>query len=347
MDLYMLSAHFTVHLSLLFRLTVSTIFLLLLVVTPALAEKPIEVRVSLKLHQVTNINQKAENFSVVATLIMEWDEPELAAGPNDKKPFRMYRAQNLVRILEERGLLWPAHSFYNLQGRVDYQNRIARVDSKGKVSYIARFTATFQAPDFDFSQFPLDQQHFYIKLDSLPGESKILYKPVLETSGLGDSLGEEEWILEHTQTEVTTQSELGIDASRFILGFQGKRHLNYYFMRILIPVIIIILVSWFTFFLNDYTKRIDLTSGNLLLFIAFNFTIANDLPRLGYVTLMDTFLLATFATTGMVVLANVWLRRLQNHGRDVLAGKLDNIGIWAYPLLYIGGGFLMLLLFYK
>ncbi len=339
--------HFIFHLALLYRLSISTVLLLLLVVTPAMAEKPIEVEVSLKVHQVTSINQKAENFSVVATITMEWNEPELAADPSDKEPFRMYLAPNLVRILEERGLLWPAHSFYNLQGRVDYQNRIARVDSKGKVIYIARFTATFQAPDFDFSQFPLDQQQFYIKLDSLPGEYKILYKPVLETSGLGDSLGEEEWILQHTQTEVMTQSVLGIDASRFILGFQGKRHLNYYVMRILIPVIIIILVSWFTFFLNDYTKRIDLTSGNLLLFIAFNFTIANDLPRLGYVTLMDTFLLATFAITGLVVLANVWLRRLQNHGRDALAGKLDNIGIWAYPLLYFGGGFLMLLLFYK
>ena len=347
MNLYILPAHFIVHLSLLYRISINIILLLLLVVSTASAEEPIEVGVSLKVHQVTNINQKAENFSVVATLIMEMNEPELAAEPNDKNTTRMYLAPNFIRLMEERGLLWPAHSFYNLQGRVDYQNRVVKVDSEGKVSYIARFTATFQAPDFDFSQFPLDQQHFYIKLDSLPGEHKIKYKPVVKVSGLGDSLGEEEWILEHTQTEVTTQSELGIDASRFTLGFQGKRHLNYYVMRILIPVIIIILVSWFTFFLNDYTKRIDLTSGNLLLFIAFNFTIANDLPRLGYVTLMDTFLLATFATTGMVVLANVWLRRLQNHGRDVLAGKLDNIGIWAYPLLYIGGGFLMLLLFYK
>jgi len=56
----------------------------------------------------------------------------------------------------------------------------------------------------------------------LPGENKIKYKPVLENSGLGDSLGEEEWILKHTQTEATIQSKLGIDASRFIPGFQGN-----------------------------------------------------------------------------------------------------------------------------
>ncbi len=154
-------------------------------------------------------------------------------------------------------------------------------------------------------------------------------------------------LLNYTGTEVTTQTELGVAASRLVLSFQGERHLSYYVIRILIPLIIIILVSWFTFFLNDYNKRIDLASGNLLLFIAFNFTIANDLPRLGYLTLMDTFLLATFAITGLIVLGNVWLRRLQSSGREVHASKLDSFGTWAYPLTYVGAGLLMFLLFYN
>ena len=134
--------------------------------------------------------------------------------------------------------------------------------------------------------------------------------------------------------------------SRFILSFQGQRHFTYYLVRILIPVIIIILVSWFAFFLSDYTMRINLASGNLLLFIAFNFTIANDLPRLGYLTLMDTILLATFTITGLSVLVNVWMRRLQNLGKDKLLKHLDRFGTWSFPLYYAGAAFLMLYLFY-
>lgn len=310
------------------------------------ANQPIEVGVSLNVHQITEINQKSENFSVVATLIMRFNEPTLADESGEKNLARPYLAPNFVKLMEDRGLTWPVHSFYNLQGRVDYQTRIVTLDTQGNINYIARFTATFQAPDFDFRHFPLDRQNFYIKLDSLPKVDRIKYVAIPGSSGIGDNLGEEEWKLKHTVTEVTTHNEFGQNAYRFVLGFSGSRHLNYYILRILIPVIIIILVSWFTFFLKDYSKRIDLTSGNLLLFIAFNFTISNDLPRLGYITLMDTFLLATFATTGLVVLANVWLRRMQNVGKEMAASNLDRFFTWGYPMFYFGGGLLMLILFY-
>lgn len=323
-----------------------SILIMTLDVASVSAEQPIEVGVSLKVHQITEINQKSENFGVVATLIMRYNEPALADISGEKKLVRAYNAPNFVRLAEERGLIWPVHSFYNLQGRVDYQNRIVMVDLQGNVNYVARFTATFQAPDFDFKHFPFDQQNFHIKLDSLPKTDRIKYIPILDSSGIGDNLGEEEWILEHTKTEVTTHNEFGHDANRFILSFKGSRHLNYYILRILIPIIIIILVAWFTFFLKDYSKRIDLTSGNLLLFIAFNFTISNDLPRLGYITLMDTFLLTTFVITGIVVLINVWLRRLQNVGKETTASKLDRFFTWGYPTIYFGGCFLMFLLFY-
>jgi len=75
----------------------------------------------LKVSQITSIDQKSENFGVVATLRMEWLSPELAAESGEQVPSqRVYKAENLVKILSERNLTWPAHSFYNLQGRIAY-----------------------------------------------------------------------------------------------------------------------------------------------------------------------------------------------------------------------------------
>jgi len=335
------------HLLAINRIIIAGAILLMLLTGHARADEPVGVAVSLKVQQITGINQKAENFGVVATLIMKYNEPELAAKPGEATPpQRMYKAEDFLKLMTDRDLVWPAHSFYNVQGRVNYQNRIIIVDTQGNVVYIARFTAILQAPDFDFRHYPLDHQIFHLKLDLLPSVGKFVFKPGTGASGIGDTLGEEEWILENSQFVVTTHNVFEHTASRFVLSFEGRRHLSYYIVRILVPVVIIILVSWFTFFLNDYTKRIDLAGGNLLLFIAFNFTIADDLPRLGYLTLMDTFMLSTFAITALVVLVNVWLRRLENHGKQEFADKLDSYGIWGYPLTFAGAGILMLWLFY-
>ena len=89
------------------------------------------------------------------------------------------------------------------------------------------------------------------------------------------------------------------------------------------------------FFLRDYDKRIDVTSGNLLLFIAFNFTISNDLPRLGYLTLLDTILISTFVITGLVILLTVYLKRLQILGKTEHAYRIDKLILWTYPFFYL------------
>jgi len=155
-------------------------------------------------------------------------------------------------------------------------------------------------------------------------------------SQLGEKLGEEEWIFERSWTATDeVEGTTGKPTSRFTFGFEASRHLNYYYLRIFLPLIIIILVSWFTFFLNDYSKRVDMAVANLLVFVAFNFTIANDLPRLGYLTFIDAIMFAAFVFAGFVVLVNVIYRRMEVHDRESKARHLDKYTIWIYPFTLI------------
>jgi hypothetical protein len=306
---------------------------------PQWASEPTVVRVGIKLEQIVNIDQKAESFTAVYTLQLRYRDPGLAfeRAPNDP-PFRMMTLAGFLAKKQEAGLIWPDIVLANKQGRRDVNLESVEIHPDGEVRLYERATATFQAPDFDFRDFPFDTQNFYIRLESLMPTSVFLLEPLRGYSGIGDQLGEEEWVVFESFSDVDTI--IGPDDrrhSRFSLGFQAHRHVLYYVVRIFIPMLIILVVSWITFRLKDYVKRIDLGITVLLLFIAFNFTLGSDLPRLGYLTAVDAFISGTFVITGAVILVNVQLRLLERQGREAEAARLDRIAMIGYWPAYLLG----------
>jgi len=231
----------------------------------------------------------------------------------------------------------PEFTIFNQQGHRWIQNSTVLVWSNGKVEHFERFTCTLQT-SFDFRNFPFDTQKFAIQIDNLFPEWLFVYDNLKGYSEISHQLGEEEWIVTNHRVNFTSVlARRDWPVSRFSFSFQAKRHLTYYFFRILLPLIIIIVVSWFSFFLRDYSKRVDVAGANLLIFIAFNFTISNDLPRLGYLTFLDTLLVTTFIITGVVVIIAYQLRHMIDLGKEAKVHRIDRYIRWFYPFVYVLG----------
>jgi len=303
------------------------------------AASPVEVRIGLTVDQITAIDQREENFSVVASLRANYRDPELAyTAAQGDPPFRLFHLSDFLKYAQERKSHWPGIVFDNQQGRRDISTELVALAPDGDVRYLQRFTATFQAPHFDFRRFPFDEQEFHIHISSVLPTDFYVFKQMQDREILGNLLGEEEWVVTDATTQVSTATgESGSQSSRYTLSFNGHRHLTYYIARIYVPVFIILMVSWFTFLLRDYAKRVDIGITTLLLFIAFNFAVSSDLPRLGYMTLMDAFMTGTFVITSVVLLVNVIFRRLQTSGHEELANRLDRYTIWGYWPAYVAG----------
>jgi len=310
------------------------------------ADGSIPVKIGVKLDQIVSIDQRAENFSAVVAILVRYRDPALAYEPTPGEPgFRMYRLESMYKLIEESRTQWPELILLNQQGRRDLVSRAVALTPGGTLIALTRFTATFQAPDFDFRRFPFDHQQFFIRAALALPEAQFHLVPLAGASGIGQQLGEEEWVIHEDKvfTQTTTQIT-GLPSSEFVLAFKAHRHLLYYVMRIFLPMLVILTVTWFTFLLKDYVKRIDIGITTLLLFIAFNFAVSSDLPRLGYVTLMDALMTVAFVITGVVLMVNVSLRRLQNQGHEARAARLDQFAIWGYWPAYGLGSALALLL---
>ena len=300
--------------------------------------EPVPVEVGLRLQQITQVAQREEHFGAVVTLRMRWKEPALAFDPAECRcDFRLLPATDLREELARKELPWPAFTLYNQQGNRWIQNQLAVVRPDGEVAYLERFTTDFQAPDFDFRRFPFDEQHFFIRVDQLFPLAYYRFVPLDDYSTVGDALGEEEWRVVAFDTEISTSVEsTSYPVSRFSLHFVAERLVTYYAMRIFIPLLLIVIVGWLTFFIGDWMKRVEATSATLLLFIAYNFAVGGDLPKLGYLTLIDVIFLATFLVSVLLVAWNVALKNLHSVGREALARRLDRPMKWVYPMLYGG-----------
>ena len=310
----------------------------------AVLQEPIKVKVGVQMDQIAGVDQRSENFTVVNTLQMEWQDPKLAFDPATCDcQYQSLNISSFQKYVADHGTIWPEFVYFNQQARRDIQNGLVVVFSDGRAIYYERSTVILQAPDFNFVLYPFDAQTFFIRIRMVFPDHLFVFDKLPGFTGAGGQLGEEEWVIQKKWTEIET-----VDSdSQFSFGFTANRHLMYYVVRIFVPVLLIIIVSWFTFFLKDYSKRVDVASANLLIFVAFNFTISDALPHLGYATVLDLILVTTFVITGIVVVFNVWLKRLEVTQRESFAQTIDKYSIWLYPLLYFAAFAMVAYLFTK
>lgn len=315
-----------------------TLFLLFFTGNLLAQDSPTEVAVAIDIHQIVEVNQKKKNFTAVLSVRGMWNDALLAYEGDGEQDIKTMGIHKFKLLLFDKGSTYPAANVFNQQGGLQAQTDLITIRPNGDVNLLRVATITLQAPHFNFKHFPFDSQTFKIHLDSLLPESVYLFKHSINRSSISKELGEEEWRITDFSSEIVHDNQsTNFPASRLTISFEAKRHSIYYILKVFIPLALIVLVSWFSFFLKDYAKRIDLTSSNLLIFIAFNFTIANELPKLGYITFLDYLLVSTFIITSLVILLNVKLKRMDAEGRQEQVQKIDRYVIWIYPFVYFIG----------
>jgi hypothetical protein len=306
--------------------------------TGGVLQKPIDVQVGVRIERISEVDSQGEDFTVLGNIRMDWQDPALAFSPDTCDcAIKLYTEKEFDRFLADVQSRWPDFVFFNQQGNRWVQSRAAAIWPDGRARYGETFTTVFQS-DFDFRKFPFDTQPFPIYTDLILPADVYTLSELPDYNFINPEHGEDEFIITDWTTETSTIEGRITDnpVSRFTFRFDAPRHQNYYILQVFVPILLIILISWFTFFLHDYSRRIEASAANVLLFIAFNFSLSDNYPRLGYITFLDAVMAVTFIFNTLVLLYNVYMKRLETEGGIGRVEHIDRVLDWAYPFMYLG-----------
>jgi hypothetical protein len=298
---------------------------------PTGGRTPVEVSVGLYITNIVAIDETRETFEVGGYLTGRWIDPRLIQA--DAPATRTFKAEDLwTPALETANAVSHRTSQYVLVA-----------DRSGVVTYVERFEAVLSS-GYDLRKFPFDTQRLQLEIQpflSAASDIRFASQPLAST-GISpeqhtDLAGWKFKDLQYSAEKVAYVSSSSA-SNEAMFQLVMTRRAGFYIWKAFVPLLMMTLIPSVVFWIDvsqfDWLLKIPMTM--LLSMVALEFTIARDLPRIGYITLLDAIFLASFAFCFFCILEITLVFLLQLRGRRELAVKLHRAGRWAYPLCYFG-----------
>ena len=215
-------------------------------------------------------------------------------------------------------------------------------DKDGLVTYVERFDSIV-SNNLDFRRFPFDTQLLRLEFHTFftSDEDVRFASQPLPSTGISRDRDTERsgWASgEVTYTVDRIKGGLNLPSTNeAVFQISMKRRSGFYIWKIIVPLMMLALVPSVVFWVDaemfDWLLKIPMTM--MLSMVAFEFTIARDLPRIGYVSFLDAIFLASFTLCFLCIFEILGVFLLQKNGKRELAVKLHSVGRWAYPLTYL------------
>ena len=305
-----------------------------------------------EIQEVRDIAPASGSFKARLYVWLYWDEPRAAPVLPDGRDSLAFDAQPVF----ERGLAWnPEPSFSNALEPPLIDERTFDVFPQ-QLAYWFRAAGTFtdRAGALDFRWFPFDSQKLKVELETAYSTKlvKLVADPEEDPEVLRDqvrSLRNAEWEFTNAYLEESTISyfsEADGTLSQLSIVIEAKRRSGFYLVHIYLPIFIILSLCYFALWLPDkWSEAIVGTFVTCLLsLIAFNFIVSEDIPKVGYLTVMHVsiavaylFILISYFSH-MVYLRspdNVRRRRMYSVVRSFLGFVIAGGVVWIIGLFAV------------
>ena len=331
---------------------------------PKNQKEPFKLITELIVEDIDRVDGKRLEFDSLYTLYVYWKDPRVA---DVLKKFDAYEDTNVPAWLcdyeartvwgESRKLFDPVVEFYNRKSNPDFaQGRADWVEifSNGTVQMRVRDTATFKAK-FDFKKFPFDEQIFsFLIYPEFPSSKMIFvaeplmeeYKKNLYVVEGEDGINIPEWKVTTVDYYIDRYKEGDYEYQGFIVEIGAERVTNYYIFKIIIPILLILSISWSVFWIDraQIEAKANITIVALLSLIAYNLIMDDVIPKLDYLTFMDAFIFLSYLYTGAATILCIYsFYRYKKYKRKI--NLVDYYAKLLGPISYFVGIFLCSILY--
>ncbi len=314
--------------------------------TPPNPDGPTLADLSLFIIDVTGVDEIAGTFTVEAFLDLVWCDPRLAFASEAGTERQTFITGDAALKLDQ--IWWPDLLIANASSGRQVEKQILELSADGSVEYQERFTATLEN-NFELRRFPFDRQTLPIVIESFAWSSAAL---IFHSEGDKLSFDSEfeipEWHTASVRTRIDSKPQARDRApfSRLVLEIEVRRQAAFYIWKVLIPLVLLVAVSWSVFWMENenLAERLGVSLTGILTVVAYQFIVADYLPRISYLTFMDAVLFTSFAMMVLTIVENVWAKAssaTDSQAGDERMRRFDKTCRWLFPTVY--GGLLVIL----
>jgi len=299
---------------------------------PTVWGEPTEVRVLIYVIDVDGVDSANQNFSASVYYEAHWNSPMLRHdGPGPAH-----------RLMTE---VWtPRLTIVNQQQAWNAFPHSVEVFPNGDVVLRQKVWGWFSQP-LELRNFPLDQQTLTVHIVTAELlESQVAIEPAIRehgrVSGIARkfSLPDFDVLTWKAEPRPYSPFEGELGAAGFALDISVERHASYYFWKIIFPLCLIVVMSWIPRWIDprQIGPNVGIATTAFLTLVAYLFAVAHLLPRVSYLTRMDTFILLSTVIVFIGLVQTVATSTLTRREVPPSVKRIDRWSRVIYPLVLLG-----------
>ncbi|ODM90108.1 Gamma-aminobutyric acid receptor subunit beta-like [Orchesella cincta] len=259
---------------------------------PNFGGDPLYIGMELTIASFDSISEVNMDYTITMYLNQYWKDERLAYSTRDDQ-------LTLAGDFAEK--VWVPDTFFandksSFLHDVTEKNKMVRLAGDGSITYGMRFTTTLSC-QMDLHYYPLDSQNCTVEIESYgyTVTDVVMYWKAPGVMGVEDVK-----IQQFTITGYETNDRIELLATgvyqRLSLSFALKRNVGYFIFQTYLPSILIVMLSWVSFWINHESPpaRVALGITTVLTMTTISTGVRSSLPRISYVKAIDIYLVMCF-----------------------------------------------------